>query len=58
MDHIMGIMTACSPYVKNIDMVRRNAGTMQASARPRKNRTTKREAKLLHGMCSRIIHPL
>ena len=58
MDHMIGMMTDCSLYVKNMDMMRRNAGTIQASASPRKNRTTKREAKLLHGAWSRIINPL
>lgn len=58
MDHMIGIMTACSPYVKNMDIMRRNAGTIQASASPRKNRTTKRDAKLLHGACRRMINPL
>lgn len=57
-DHITGMMTACSPYVKNMDIMSRNAGTMQASASPRKNRTTKRDAKLLHGAWRRIINPL
>jgi hypothetical protein len=44
--------------VKNIDIVRRKAGTMQASQQPRKNLTTKREAKLLHGMCRSVMPPL
>jgi hypothetical protein len=57
-DHIIGIRTACSPYVKNIDMISRNAGTIQASASPSRNRTTKREAKLLQGAWRRMIHPL
>jgi hypothetical protein len=57
-DHMMGMMTACSPYVKNMDMMIRNAGTIQASARPSKNRTTKREAKLVQGAWRRIMQPL
>ena len=56
--HIIGIMIDCSRYVKNIDIVSRKAGTIQASQHPRKNLTTKREAKLLHGMCSNVTPPL
>lgn len=57
-DHITGIITACSLYVKNMDMESRNAGTMDASATPRKNLTTNKVAKLLHGICRRVIPPL
>ena len=56
--HMIGIMIDCSRYVKNIDIVSRKAGTTQASQHPRKNLTTKSEAKLLHGMCSKVIPPL
>lgn len=49
-DHMIGITTACSWYVKNMDMMSRNEGTMQASAKPKRSRTTKREAKLLQGI--------
>lgn len=56
--HIMGIRTACSSYVKNIDSVNKKAGTIHASASPRKKRTTKRDAKLLHGTCSSKMEPL
>jgi hypothetical protein len=48
--HIIGINTACSSYVKNMDRMTRNDGTMLASATLRKKRTTKKEAKLLHGI--------
>ena len=48
--HMMGINTDCSSYVKNMDRMTRNDGTMLASATPRKKRTTKKEAKLLHGI--------
>ena len=48
--HMQGIKTACSSYVKNIERIRRNDGTMQASAVPRRKRTTKRPAKFLHAI--------
>jgi hypothetical protein len=41
-----------------MDKMIRNAGTIQASAIPRKKRTTNSEAKLLQGMCRRRIPPL
>lgn len=56
--HMQGMRTDCSSYVKNIDKIMRNAGTMHASAIPRKKRTTNKEAKLLQGMCSSRIAPL
>lgn len=56
--HIMGIKTDCSSYVKNIDSISKNAGTIHASANPRRKRTTKKDAKLLHGICNNRIQPL
>lgn len=56
--HIQGMSTACSSYVKNMDKMSKKAGTMHASAIPRKKRTTKSDAKLLHGICNRRINPL
>lgn len=47
--HMQGIKTACSSYVKNIERMRRNDGTMQASARPSKIRIAKNDPKLLQG---------
>ena len=52
-------MTAVThSYVKNIDKVSKNAGTMHASAIPRRKRTTKRPAKFVHGICSNVMPPL
>ena len=48
--HMHGIKIACSSYVKNIDRVSKIAGTMHASAIPRRKRTTKRPAKFVHGI--------
>lgn len=56
--HIKGIRTDCSSYVKNMDKMSKNAGTIHASASPRKKRTTKNVAKLLHGMCNSRMQPL
>lgn len=50
MAHMHGISTACSSYVKNIERISRKEGTMQASAVPRKNRTTNSPAKLEQAM--------
>jgi hypothetical protein len=41
-----------------MDMESKNAGTIQASLRPRRKRTTKSDAKLLQGICSNVIPPL
>lgn len=56
--HIIGIKTDCSSYVKNMESISKNAGTMHASARPRKKRTTKKVAKLLQGICNNRMQPL
>lgn len=56
--HMICIKTPCSSYVKNMERMMRNDGTIHASARPRKIRTTKSEAKLLHGICNNKIPPL
>lgn len=56
--HMICIKTPCSSYVKNMDRMIRKDGTMHASARPRRIRTTKSEPKLLHGICNSKIPPL
>lgn len=56
--HMICISTPCSSYVKNMDRMIRNAGTIHASARPNNTRTTMREAKLLQGTCSKRMAPL
>jgi len=47
--HITGVRTDCSSYVKNMDNKRRKAGTTQASASPKKKRTTNKLAKFWQG---------
>lgn len=41
-----------------MDKMIKKAGIIHASAVPRKKRTTKSDAKLLHGICSNRIAPL
>jgi hypothetical protein len=56
--HMIGISTACSSYVKYMESMSRNAGTIQASVTPRKKRTTKILAKFRHGTCNKRMPPL
>lgn len=56
--HMICIKTPCSSYVKNMDRMIKNDGTIHASARPRRILTTNSDAKLLHGICNNKIPPL